>query len=137
MSCPGAFHASDLLPPKMRIHFGEILNQTSTSTDNPTRNLAADGADSAVRKIPLKSPNMPPDQALLKGLSLQKERETIQLTEYSLPLFNLSHFPEGCVPLIFPEWREREFLLNRLFTSGDDPGIKAKKQSSERYGAHY
>ena len=84
--------------PKMRIRFGEILNQASTSTDKTTRNLAANGADSAVRKIPLKSPNMPPSKALLKGLSLQKERETIQLTEYSLPLFNLSHFPEGCVP---------------------------------------
>jgi hypothetical protein len=31
------------------------------------RNHAADGADSTVRKITLKSPNMPPAQALLKG----------------------------------------------------------------------
>jgi hypothetical protein len=52
----------------MRIHFGEILNQASISTDNPTRNLASDGADSAVRKIALKSPNITPDQALLKDL---------------------------------------------------------------------
>ena len=65
---PDAFHASDLLPPKMRIHFGEILNQASICTDNPTRNLASDGADSAVRKIALKSPNITPDQALLKDL---------------------------------------------------------------------
>ena len=43
---------------------------------------------------------MPPDQALLKGLSPHKSRETIQLTEYSLPIFNLYHFSEGCVPLI-------------------------------------
>ena len=33
------------------------------------RNLAADGVDSAVRKTSLKSPNMLPNQALLKGLS--------------------------------------------------------------------
>ena len=30
MSCAGAFHASDLLPPKMRIHIREILNQSTT-----------------------------------------------------------------------------------------------------------
>ena len=41
-----------------------------------------------------------PNEALLKGLSPRKGRETIQLTEYSLSLFNLSHFSEGCVPLI-------------------------------------
>ena len=44
---------------------------------------------------------MPPDQTLLKGLSLRKGKETIQLIEYSPPLFNLSHFSEGCVPRFF------------------------------------
>ena len=97
-----AFHASDLLPPKTRIHFGAILalvplqaqgefysdyshpimrflferisthSQPMTGLTEFTRfrsgqNLATDGTDSAVRKIPLKSPNMPPDQAFLKG----------------------------------------------------------------------
>ena len=93
-----AFHASDLLSPKMRIRFEKFSTKQQLSDYKATRNLAADGADSAVRKITLKSPSMPLDQALLKGLSPQKERETIQLTEYSLSLFNLSHFPEGCVP---------------------------------------
>ena len=69
------------------------------------RNLATICADSAVRKIPLESPNMPPDQALLKGLSPRKGRETIQLIGYSLSLFNLYHFAEGCVPKVlkFPK----------------------------------
>ena len=48
-------------------------------------------------EITLKA-NILPDQALLKGLSPRKEREIIQLTEYSLPLFNLSHSFEGPVP---------------------------------------
>ena len=56
------------------------------------------GTDSAVRKITLKSPNMPPDQALLKGLSLQKERETIQLIEYSLPFLTYLPFQNGVSP---------------------------------------
>ena len=43
---------------------------------------------------------MPPDQALLKGLSPRKGRETIQLIGYSLSLFNLYHFAEGCVPKV-------------------------------------
>ena len=91
-------------PAKMRIQFGRNLNPLTTydRTGFPRlqrgRNPTINGADSAVRKITLKSPNTPPDQALLKGLSLQKERETHQLIEYSLFLFYLSHFPEGCVP---------------------------------------
>jgi hypothetical protein len=82
----------------MRIHFDKFSTKQQPSIDKATRNLVTNCADSAVRKIPLKSPNMPPAQALLKGLSPQKEREIIQLTEYSLSLFNLSHFPEGCIP---------------------------------------
>ena len=40
---------------------------------------------------------------LFRVLSPQKSRESIQLTEYSLSLFNLSHFSEGCIPLIFSD----------------------------------
>ena len=112
----GRIHASDPPPPKMRIHFGAILssygNREFCSDEfstrlHPTtgftrfrcgRNLAANGADSAVRKIPLKSPNMPPEQALLKGLSPQESIEIIQLIKYSSALFNLSHSLERCVP---------------------------------------
>jgi len=35
----------------------------------------------------------------LKGLSLQKSTEIIQLTNHPPTLFNLSHFPKGYVPL--------------------------------------
>ena len=36
---------------------------------------------------------------LLQGLSLQESTEIIQLIKYPPVLFNLSHFPKGCVPL--------------------------------------
>ena len=38
-------------------------------------------------------------RCLLKGLSLQEPTEIIQLIKYLPALFNLSYFPEGCVPL--------------------------------------
>ena len=65
----------------IQLHFGAILssygNREFCSDEFSTRlqptpgfigfrcgrNLVANGADSAVRKTPLKSPNMPPDQA--------------------------------------------------------------------------
>ena len=53
--------------PKMRIRFDKFSTKQLPGTDKATRNLAADGTDSATRKIPLKSPNMPHDQAFLKG----------------------------------------------------------------------
>ena len=38
-------------------------------------------------------------RCILKGLSLQEPTEIIQLIKYLPTLFNLSYFPEGCVPL--------------------------------------
>ena len=38
-------------------------------------------------------------RCLLKGLSPQESTEIIQLIKYLPTLFNLSYFPEGCVPL--------------------------------------
>ena len=58
----------------------------------------------------LKSPNMPLDQALLKGLSPRKGRETIKLVEYSPSLFDLSHFPRRVCPL-------NSFTLYQIYLS--------------------
>ena len=88
----------------------QFSTKQQPSIDKATRNLVTNCADSAVRKIPLKSPNMPLDQALLKGLSPRKGRETIQLTEYSLFLFNLSHFPRRVCPL-------NSFTLYQIYLS--------------------
>ena len=98
--------------PKMRICFDKFSTKQLPGTDKATRNLATNGVDSAVRKIPLKSPNKPPDQALLKGLS--KKREFIQLIEcYHLFLTYLTS-PKG-VSLDFKEYctyrRNRKEIL--------------------------
>ena len=44
------------------------------------------------------TPNKPPDQALLKGLSPQESAEIIQSIKHPPTLFNLSHFFKGCDP---------------------------------------
>ena len=105
LQAQGEFY-SDCSHPIMRLRF-EISTclQPTTGLTGFTRlrcgrNLATDGADCAVRKTTLKSPDMPPDQSFLKGLSPRKGRETIQLIGYSLSLFNLYHFAEGCVPKV-------------------------------------
>ena len=61
--------------PIMRLRCGRNLNSLTDHTRltgftrfRCGRNLAADGTDSATRKTPLKSPNMPHDQAFLKDL---------------------------------------------------------------------
>ena len=95
-----AFHASDLLPPKMRIRIREILNQSTTKRLKGYAKSCPQWCRFCRKKDTPQIPNMPPDQALLKGLSPRKGRETIQLINHLPTLFNLYHFSEGCVPLI-------------------------------------
>ena len=79
----------------MRTRFGLILKITARRKSSPFL-------------LPYPHPyNAQPARCILKGLSPQEPIEIIQLIKYPPTLFNLSHFPKGCVPLFSPYFPER------------------------------
>ena len=81
----------------MRTRFGLILNSITTS-----ERIYRIMARTKFYPIRLAEPhpyNAQLARCFLKGLSLQKATEIIQLIKYPFTLFNLSNFPKGCVPI--------------------------------------
>ena len=75
------------------------LTFISPSSEGPHKKIIPSQKPPSIRTIPIPHPyNAQLARCLSRGLSLQEPTEIIQLIKYPPTLFNISHFPKGCVP---------------------------------------